>query len=93
MSDDFLPGSATRRRRPLFWGFGVEPPGAAAQRQFSATATPPPTPVCRITHVVQRGENLFRISMHYNVNMWTVAQANSIANVRLIVTGQTLCIP
>lgn len=69
------------------------PPGAAAQRQFGSVATPTPAPACRATHVVQRGENLFRISINYNANMWRVAEVNHIANIRLILVGQTLCIP
>ena len=69
------------------------PAGAAAQRQFGSAATPTPAPACRATHVVQRGENLFRISLNYNVNLWTLAEVNRIANIRLILAGQTLCIP
>jgi len=45
------------------------------------------------THVVQRGENLYRISLRYGVTMAAIAQRNNIANYNLIFTGQTLYIP
>ena len=46
-----------------------------------------------VTHVVQRGENLFRISMQYNVKMSSIVSANSIANPNSIYAGQRLVIP
>ncbi|MEP6984383.1 MAG: LysM peptidoglycan-binding domain-containing protein [Chloroflexota bacterium] len=45
------------------------------------------------THVVQRGENLYRISLQYGVTMASIAQRNNISNYNLIFTGQTLYIP
>ncbi|MBL8117685.1 MAG: LysM peptidoglycan-binding domain-containing protein [Anaerolineae bacterium] len=45
------------------------------------------------THVVQPGENLFRISLRYNVSMASIASRNNIANLNLIYVGQTLIIP
>jgi hypothetical protein len=45
------------------------------------------------THYVQRGENLFRISLRYGVNMYAVAAANGIADVTRIYAGQVLVIP
>ena len=45
------------------------------------------------THVVQRGENLYRISLKYGVTMAAIAQRNNISNYNLIFTGQTLYIP
>ncbi len=56
------------------------------------TPTPPPTPGYR-THVVQPGENLFRISLNYGVNMYDVARLNGITNLALIYAGQVLLIP
>ncbi len=44
-------------------------------------------------HVVQPGENLFRISLRYNVSMADIAAANNISNVNLIFAGQQLIIP
>ena len=46
-----------------------------------------------IVHVVQPGENLYRISLKYNVPVQTIAQANGITNVNLIYVGQRLVIP
>jgi LysM repeat protein len=45
------------------------------------------------THVVQRGENLFRISLRYNVNLSTMAAYNNIPNAHRIYAGQVLNIP
>lgn len=45
------------------------------------------------THVVQRGENLYRISLRYGVTMASIAQRNNISNYNLIFSGQTLYIP
>lgn len=45
------------------------------------------------THVVQPGENLYRISLKYGVTVQAIAQANSIANPNLIFVGQNLSIP
>jgi murein DD-endopeptidase MepM/ murein hydrolase activator NlpD len=55
-----------------------------------------PTPVlaeCNVTHVVTRGQNLFRISLRYGVSMQSIAAANSIANINRIYVGQSLFIP
>ena len=45
------------------------------------------------THTVQAGENLFRISLRYGVNMYDVARLNGITNLALIYVGQVLRIP
>ncbi|MFW5748082.1 MAG: LysM peptidoglycan-binding domain-containing protein [Chloroflexota bacterium] len=44
-------------------------------------------------HVVQPGENLFRISLRYDVTIAQIQQANNIANTNLIFVGQRLIIP
>jgi LysM repeat protein len=44
-------------------------------------------------HVVQAGENLYRISLRYNVTMQAIAAANGINNLNLIYVGQRLVIP
>ena len=46
-----------------------------------------------VVHVVAPGENLYRISLRYNVSMAAIAQRNNIANVNLIFVGQRLIIP
>lgn len=55
------------------------------------TVNPPPT--SGRTHVVQRGENLFRIALRYGVPLADLARANNIANPARIFEGQTLVIP
>lgn len=66
------------------------------------TATPvPPTEApassetCgdSVTHVVQPGENLFRIALRYGTSIGTIQKANGIADMNQIVVGQTLVIP
>lgn len=44
-------------------------------------------------HIVQRGENLYRIALHYGVSMSALIAANSITNPNLIYVGQVLRIP
>lgn len=46
-----------------------------------------------VLHVVQIGENLYRISLAYGVPMSAIANANGITNYSLIYAGSTLCIP
>ena len=45
------------------------------------------------THLVQPGENLFRIAQQYGVDVNALAQANAISNTWQIFAGQTLVIP
>ncbi|RMF81289.1 MAG: LysM peptidoglycan-binding domain-containing protein [Chloroflexi bacterium] len=44
-------------------------------------------------YVVQRGDNLFRISLRFNTSMSAIAAANNISNINLIFAGQRLVIP
>jgi murein DD-endopeptidase MepM/ murein hydrolase activator NlpD len=46
-----------------------------------------------VIHVVQRGENLFRIALNYGLTTTQVAQANGITNLGNIAVGQRLIIP
>ena len=66
------------------------PSGQVCPRQFEGTATPP---TCRWNHTVASGENLYRISLQYEVSMYSIADANNILNLNLIFAGQVLCIP
>jgi LysM repeat protein len=50
-------------------------------------------PAGEVTHVVQPGENLFRIALRYNTTVEAIAQENGIANARQIYVGQELTIP
>jgi|Deesub1362B_J571_1020462.scaffolds.fasta_scaffold01948_7 LysM repeat protein len=57
--------------------------------------TPPPveTPTGPIIHIVQPGENLFRIALKYNMSVNAIAAANDIADPNSIYVGQRLIIP
>jgi len=57
------------------------------------TATPVPATGGTVTHVVQPGENLFRIALKYGTTVEEIASANGIANPSLIKVGQTLTVP
>jgi len=48
---------------------------------------------CASYHTIVSGENLYRISLHYGVSMWRVAECNSIFNLNYILAGDVLCIP
>lgn len=62
---------------------------AAAEEEATATATRTE----EITHVVQPGENLYRIGLKYGVSWVTLARYNNLANPNAIYVGQTLKIP
>jgi LysM repeat protein len=47
---------------------------------------------CTQYHVIQRGENLFRIARHYGTTVAALQSLNNIANVNRIYAGQTLCV-
>ena len=57
------------------------------------TVVPTTAPSGEKTHVVQPGENLFRISLHYGMTYQILAAANGIINPDLISIGQRLTIP
>jgi LysM repeat protein len=50
-------------------------------------------PAGQTTHTVAAGENLFRISLKYNVTLQALMQANGITNPNLVYVGQVLRIP
>jgi LysM repeat protein len=60
---------------------------------FSTVALAQQTAGAQTTHVVAPGENLYRISLRYNVTMQAIANANNIRNLNLIFAGQRLTIP
>jgi LysM repeat protein len=69
---------------------------AAAQTSAPTTYTYQQAAVStagRTTHVVQPGENLYRISLRYGRTMQAIAAANGISNYDLIYAGQVLIIP
>ena len=57
------------------------------------TTVPTTAPSGEKTHVVQPGENLFRIALYYGMSHETLAAANGIINPDIIYTGQSLTIP
>jgi LysM repeat protein len=52
-----------------------------------------PPPASGRRHVVQAGENLFRISLRYNVTLDALMRANGISNPNVVFAGQVLVIP
>jgi LysM repeat protein len=71
-------------------------PSPTATPPTPVTSTPAPTfiPLLpgQVTHVVQRGENLFRIALRYGTTVQAIASANGIANPARIYVGQKLVI-
>jgi LysM repeat protein len=68
-------------------------PPTAVLPTSTPTPTSTPSSTGRVTHVVQRGENLFRIALRYGTTVQAIASANGIANPALIYVGQPLVIP
>ena len=56
-------------------------------------AAPQAGHACVAYHQVKLGENLYRISLLYNVSQAALMAANGISNPNLIYAGQSLCIP
>ena len=59
---------------------------------ISTQGAQPPAPSAT-TYVVQRGDNLFRIALRFNMSHLYLAQYNGIANPSNIYAGQVLRIP
>lgn len=83
---------------------GLEPTLPPAQPPVGVTQTlPPNVTVIVVTatgvpggtrvHVVQEGENLWRIARRYGVTVTSIAQVNGITNINLVYIGQQLVIP
>ncbi len=76
-------------------------PTSTATPTYPPTAAPtnyPPTPTLPNpanvkTHIVQPGENLYRIALKYNVSVQTLMQFNGILNPNVIYVGQVIFIP
>jgi len=72
----------------------AEPTAVPAPVEATPTPTsPPPSTGGTVTHVVQRGENMFRIALRYGTTVQAIASANGIANPATIYVGQKLIIP
>lgn len=63
---------------------------ALAAALLLACASPGPTST---THVVQRGENLYRIALHYGVSVDALMDANGLRDPRALEVGARLLIP
>jgi LysM repeat protein len=61
-----------------------------APSEEAPTTSPPPSDG---THVVQSGENLYRISLKYGCPMDQIQAANGIVNPNILSAGQVLQIP
>lgn len=64
-----------------------------SDNMLAQTPTPETVPAGLTIHVVQRGENLFRIALRYGTTPEALAQLNGISNVTLIQVGQRLLVP
>jgi len=64
--------------------FGTAPLGAAPPDHIQAQGT--------TTHVVQRGDNLYRIALRYGTTVNAIVAANSLANPNMIYVGQRLVV-
>jgi LysM repeat protein len=89
-------------------GSPTDTPAATATPTTAATSTPDITPTtatpvvsptvtptaqAQVIHVVQAGENLYRIALRYGTTASAIAEANGIANPTQIRVGQQLVIP
>jgi len=69
------------------------PAGPTCARQCYPYPDPYYPCTCASYHTITCGENLYRISVHYGVNMWHIARCNHIYNMNYIRAGDVLCIP
>lgn len=78
---------------------GSDIPASPTEEIVGATPAPPveatseSPPASDGTHVVQAGENLYRISLKYNCSVDQMAAANGIVNVNHLSLGQVLQVP
>jgi LysM repeat protein len=79
---------------PLAVSPAVPVPGASAPTPVptAPSASAPPAPVAGV-HIVQPGENLYRIGLRYGVSYLEIAALNGISNPNQIYAGQQLTIP
>ncbi len=83
--------TAAAETTPTVAPISTPAPTAAPTKAPTAAATKAPSG--ERTHVVQPGENLFRIALHYGMTYKTLAAANGIINPDLVYVGQRLTIP
>lgn len=71
----------------------VNPDFIYVGQRLTISAEAPAAPTGGRIHVVQPGENLFRIGLKYGVTVAAIATANGISDVNFIYPGQRLRIP
>lgn len=71
----------------------VAPAPETAEETETTAETSATTTECPKEHVVQPGENLFRIGLQYSLSWVTLAQYNGITNPNNITVDQTIMIP
>ena len=69
---------------------GADGGSGASETQVTPAPTAEPVPA---TYVVQPGDNLFRISLRFNVSLLRLAEVNGITNYNRVFIGQVLSIP
>jgi LysM repeat protein len=74
-------------------GPGNNVPGGTVAPTVLPTQPTPIPPAAPRTYVVQPGDNLFRISLRFNVPLAVLQQINGIANPSLIFVGQVIRLP
>jgi len=65
----------------------------AGQRLIIPTGAAQPAAPSGNVHIVQRGENLFRIALRYGTTAQAIARANNLPSTSLVYVGQRLIIP
>ncbi len=58
-----------------------------------SAAAPAHAQACAVRHVVQQGENLFRIGLAYGYSWTVLQQYNGLPNPNYVRVGQVICIP
>lgn len=72
----------------------TDDPAALTEEAEAPAVTSTPPPAGTTIHVVQQGQNLFRISQQYGVTVADIVQANGFANENVIIhPGDELIIP
>jgi len=77
----------------IYVGQEIKIPAPELQTAAAVATTPVASTVSYRIHIVQAGENLFRLSLKYGVTVQSIAAANKLSNTALIFVGQELSIP
>ena len=88
--------SSTTEAMPTSAQPSPEPPTATPEPPtpaVSPSATPPTNAAGETIHVVQAGENLYRIGLQYGLSWVVIAEFNGITDPNAITVGQELRIP